>query len=221
MGNRPTPYLTAARDIEQQRRDAETVDKLVDTLPKDQGEVTQSQVYMGLGYKKQNTRDLQAQLAVARMTGNRDLQQPIKRELDKERPLASEGVLGTEGGKTAAEFISRSKVTDSRAAEVEGDKYAAEQRSTMLGMARLLQSKKIMLPGKREQLLSDAKETYIAQHAAEIEALTKGSRPVPYRQTIRHTIGGNGKRGVLGRCTCPIGWNCKHVAAVLAALAQE
>jgi uncharacterized Zn finger protein len=43
--------------------------------------------------------------------------------------------------------------------------------------------------------------------AAEIEALTKGSRPVPYRQTIRHTIGGNGRRGVLGRCTCPIGWN--------------
>ena len=173
MGNRPTPYLTAARDIEQQRRDAETIDKLVDTLPKDQGEVTQSQVYMGLGYRKQNTRDLQAQLAVARMTGNRDLQQQIKRELDKERPLASEGVLGTEGGKAAAEFISRSKVTDSRAAEVEGDKYAAEQRSTMLGMARLLQSKKIMLPGKREQLLSDAKETYIAQHAAEIEARRK------------------------------------------------
>ena len=173
IGNRPNPYLTAARDVEQQRRDAETVDKLVDTLPKDKGEVTQSQVYMGLGYKKQNTRDLQAQLAVARMTGNRDLQQQIKRELDKERPLASEGVLGTEGGKAAAEFISRSKVTDSRAAEVEGDKYAAEQRSTMLGMARLLQSKKIMLPGKREQLLSDAKETYIAQHAAEIEARRK------------------------------------------------
>jgi hypothetical protein len=173
IGNRPNPYLTAARDVEQQRRDAEIVDKLVDTLPKDQGEVTQSQVYMGLGYRKQNTRDLQAQLAVARMTGNRDLQQQIKRELDKERPLASEGVLGTEGGKTAAEFISRSKVTDSRAAEVEGDKYAAEQRSTMLGMARLLQSKKIMLPGKREQLLSDAKETYIAQHAAEIEARRK------------------------------------------------
>ena len=173
MGNRPTPYLTAARDIEQQRRDAETVDKLVDTLPKDRGEITQSQVYMGLGYRKQNTRDLQAQLAVARMTGNRDLQQQIKRELDKERPLASEGVLGTEGGKAAAEFISRSKVTDSRAAEVEGDKYAAEQRSTMLGMARLLQSKQIMLPGKREQLLSDAKETYIAQHAAEIEARRK------------------------------------------------
>jgi hypothetical protein len=173
IGNRPNPYLTAARDVEQQRRDAETVDKLVDTLPKDQGEITQSQVYMGLGYRKQNTRDLQAQLAVARMTGNRDLQQQIKRELDKERPLASEGVLGTEGGKAAAEFISRSKVTDSRAAEVEGDKYAAEQRSTMLGMARLLQSKKIMLPGKREQLLSDAKETYIAQHAAEIEARRK------------------------------------------------
>ena len=57
--------------------------------------------------------------------------------------------------------------------------------------------------------------------AAEIEALTKGSRPVPYRQTIRHTIGGNGKRGVLGRCTCPIGWNCKHVAAVLITLAQQ
>jgi superfamily II DNA or RNA helicase len=55
----------------------------------------------------------------------------------------------------------------------------------------------------------------------EIEAQTKGSRPTPYRQSIRRTLARNGKLPFIGRCTCPMSWNCKHVAAVLATLAQE
>ena len=55
----------------------------------------------------------------------------------------------------------------------------------------------------------------------EIEAQTKGARPTPYRQSIRRTLARSGKLPFIGRCTCPMGWNCKHVAAVLAALAQE
>lgn len=55
----------------------------------------------------------------------------------------------------------------------------------------------------------------------EIKAQTKGSRPTPYRQSIRRTLARNGKLPFIGQCTCPIGWNCKHVAAVLATLAQE
>ena len=173
IGSRPTPYLTANRDIETERALDKSIGDLVDTLPKTNGRITPGDVYLGLGTKKQDIRDLQAQLAIARMTGNRELQQDIKRQLDQERPLASEGVIGTEGGKNAAEIISRSKLPDMRVSEVEADKYANEQRSTMLGLARLLSSKTVMLPAKKAELISNAKESYIAQHAAEIEARRK------------------------------------------------
>ncbi len=57
--------------------------------------------------------------------------------------------------------------------------------------------------------------------ADEIQAETKGSRPTPYRQSIRRTVARHGVLPFIGRCTCPVGWNCKHVAAVLIVLAQE
>ena len=170
IGNRPSPYLTANRDVEESRKTEGLVDSLVGTLPLANGKITPGDVYLGLGTKKQDVRDLQAQLAVARMTRNRDLQNEIKRELDKKRELPTEGGLGTEGGKNAAEFLGRSKMPEMRAYEAEGDKFAAEQRSTLLGMARMLASPKIMLPATRQKALSDAKEMYVAQHAAEIEA---------------------------------------------------
>ena len=173
IGSRNTPYLTANRDIETERALDKSVGDLVDTLPKTNGRITPGDVYLGLGTKKQDIRDLQAQLAVARMTGNRDLQEEIKRTLDAQRPLPSEGVLGTEAGKQAAEVIGRSKLPEMRVSEAQADKYASEQRSTMLGLARLLNSKTVMLPARREELISNAKETYIAQHAAEIEARRK------------------------------------------------
>ena len=149
--------------------------QLVDALPRDNGRITPGDVYLGLGARKQNVRDLQAQLAVARMTHNRELQEDIKRQLEaaRQRQIPTEGGLGTEGGKTAAEFISRSKMTDMRVSEAEGDKFAAEQRNTLLGMARLLASTKIMLPATKEQALRKAKELYVAQHASEIEARRK------------------------------------------------
>lgn len=173
IGNRPSPYLTANRDVEENRKTEGLVDSLVGTLPLANGKITPGDVYLGLGTKKQDVRDLQAQLAVARMTRNRDLQNEIKRELDKKRELPTEGGLGTEGGKNAAEFLGRSKMPEMRAYEAEGDKFAAEQRSTLLGMARMLASPKIMLPATRQKALSDAKEMYVAQHAAEIEARRK------------------------------------------------
>jgi len=173
IGERPSPYLTANRDIEDTRKTEDLVDKLVNTLPLTNGKITPGDVFLGLGTKKQDVRDLQAQLAVARMTRNRTLQEDIKRQLDTTRAIPTEGGLGTEGGKTAAEFLGRSKMPELRAYEAEGDKFASEQRSTLLGMARVLASPKIMLPATRQKTLSDAKETYVAQHAAEIEARRK------------------------------------------------
>ena len=48
-----------------------------------------------------------------------------------------------------------------------------------------------------------------------LEGTTRGSSPKPYRQVIRLRRAGRGPVTVDGLCTCPVGYNCKHVAAVL------
>jgi uncharacterized Zn finger protein len=46
-----------------------------------------------------------------------------------------------------------------------------------------------------------------------------GSEEVPYRASIRIGTGPDGAvRSVEGMCDCPVGFNCKHVAAALLAL---
>ena len=50
-----------------------------------------------------------------------------------------------------------------------------------------------------------------------IGAETQGSAPRPYRQRITIQDGRDGRPTVVGSCTCPVGGNCKHVAAVLVA----
>jgi hypothetical protein len=149
------------------------INKLVEAFPIADRTISPGDVYLGLGTRKQDVRDLQAQLAIARLTRDRDQQNEIKRQLDEKRAIPTEGGLGTKGGKTAAEYISRSKLPEMRVNEAEADKHASSQRNTLLGMARTLASKTIMLPEKREAILRDAKEKYIAQHAAEIEARRK------------------------------------------------
>jgi superfamily II DNA or RNA helicase len=48
-----------------------------------------------------------------------------------------------------------------------------------------------------------------------LEGTTRGSSPRPYQQVIRLRRVGRGPATVDGVCTCPVGYNCKHVAAVL------
>ncbi len=47
-----------------------------------------------------------------------------------------------------------------------------------------------------------------------IQSTVKGSQTKPYRQTIKLSLKGSGVN-VVGHCSCPIGHNCKHVAAAL------
>jgi hypothetical protein len=54
-----------------------------------------------------------------------------------------------------------------------------------------------------------------------IEARVKGSGRSPYRQTIRILGTPGGMRTIAGDCTCPVGFNCKHVAAALFAYQDE
>ena len=50
---------------------------------------------------------------------------------------------------------------------------------------------------------------------ATIKALVQGSGRLAYRQTVYLAQTNKGAFRIAGTCTCPIGFNCKHVAAVL------
>lgn len=55
-----------------------------------------------------------------------------------------------------------------------------------------------------------------------VKAQVRGSGRNIYRQTIRLTYDGQGTvRSVEGDCSCPVGYNCKHVAAVCSSCASE
>jgi superfamily II DNA or RNA helicase len=53
-----------------------------------------------------------------------------------------------------------------------------------------------------------------------IEGRVRGSGGNSYRQTIMVTQGGKSGPRISGSCSCPIGFNCKHVVAVLAAFRE-
>ncbi len=55
----------------------------------------------------------------------------------------------------------------------------------------------------------------IAANGTTVQAQVDGSGRAAYRQTVRLVRGGNGRVVPSGTCTCPVGFNCKHVAAVL------
>ena len=54
-----------------------------------------------------------------------------------------------------------------------------------------------------------------APDGSSIQARTRGSRPRPYEQHIRLVPRAEGGFNITGRCSCPVGLNCKHIAAVL------
>ncbi|MGI4798103.1 MAG: SNF2-related protein, partial [Janthinobacterium lividum] len=55
----------------------------------------------------------------------------------------------------------------------------------------------------------------MAADGTTIDALVLGSGHNVYQQSIRLQRGRNGRLQVHGLCSCPVGFNCKHVAAVL------
>ncbi|GAB3130882.1 DEAD/DEAH box helicase [Novispirillum itersonii] len=60
-----------------------------------------------------------------------------------------------------------------------------------------------------------------AEGAIRVVARVRGSLPSPYRQDIRLFLRNGALTSVSGVCGCPVGLNCKHVAAVLLAWADR
>ncbi len=53
------------------------------------------------------------------------------------------------------------------------------------------------------------------EHGSELSGTVKGSGRNFYSQSISLFWHGKMLDDVDGECSCPVGWNCKHVAAVL------
>jgi superfamily II DNA or RNA helicase len=75
--------------------------------------------------------------------------------------------------------------------------------------------------GRIYELRGRVRNLRISNQGALIVAETQGTAPDPYRQRIAVGRGRNGGVGINGVCSCPVGRDCKHVAAVLVAAHRE
>ena len=71
--------------------------------------------------------------------------------------------------------------------------------------------------GRIYELRGRVRNLRITQQGALISAETQGTAPDPYTQRIAVGRRRDGKLAIAGMCSCPIGRDCKHVAAVLVA----
>ena len=60
-----------------------------------------------------------------------------------------------------------------------------------------------------------ARVTTMARDGTSIQGEVKGSQRRPYSVSIEIQPNGDGRVTISGACTCPVGFNCKHVAALL------
>lgn len=67
-----------------------------------------------------------------------------------------------------------------------------------------------------------AVRTVAVEPPGRVRARVKGTRPQPYSVSAELVFGPGGTlRSVVGECSCPVGFNCKHVAAALLAAADS
>ncbi|MDZ3838675.1 MAG: DEAD/DEAH box helicase [Rhodospirillales bacterium] len=67
----------------------------------------------------------------------------------------------------------------------------------------------------RYQRRRQATITAMAEDGTSIEGRVQGSAPMAYRASIALVPAADGSVAIRGSCTCPVGYNCKHVAALL------
>ena len=75
--------------------------------------------------------------------------------------------------------------------------------------------------GRIYELRGRVRNLRITNAGGLIFAETQGTAPDPYLQRIMVGRGRNGGVGISGMCSCPVGRDCKHVAAVLVAAHRE
>ena len=85
-----------------------------------------------------------------------------------------------------------------------------------LDVRRLLGEREFSLGQRYERAGKVVSAKFLPPNA--VEAVVSGSGGTHYRQSIAIEFSGDGSpRAVYGECSCPVGYNCKHVAAALLA----
>ena len=75
--------------------------------------------------------------------------------------------------------------------------------------------------GARSELEGRVQDLRIGPDGFTISASVRGGTRLPYRLGLRLVPGRTGRLTIMGTCSCPVGFNCKHVAAVLFAYQEE
>jgi hypothetical protein len=79
----------------------------------------------------------------------------------------------------------------------------------------------MLAAGRSYEQRGRVQELEIAERGALITATTQGSQPDPYVQNVRILPSRFNGVQIRGRCTCPVGHGCKHIAAVLIAVQRQ
>ncbi len=69
--------------------------------------------------------------------------------------------------------------------------------------------------GEYYAAIGRVRQVTVAEDGSVVEAETKGTAAHPYRQHVTLRQRASGSLDIRGTCTCPVGFNCKHVAAAL------
>jgi superfamily II DNA or RNA helicase len=80
---------------------------------------------------------------------------------------------------------------------------------------RAMTSASAFAKGERYQRQGHVIDLKRADGGTRIEAHVRGSRQRPYSQKIELDLDRDGELDIAGACSCPMGFNCKHVAAAL------
>jgi Large polyvalent protein associated domain 38 len=160
----------AAREkVARKKTDEALVNTLVNTLPKTTGKITPGQVHEGLFGRDTNVTQLKLQLAVARLTNNRDEARRIVDELRDAKKLDAEAPQPTYREKMPA--AGEGEFSIDRKKERDANKFIDAQNYELMELIRLRENKgKLTTPAVREEKASAAKEGFVAAHAAEINA---------------------------------------------------
>lgn len=75
--------------------------------------------------------------------------------------------------------------------------------------------------GRQYQRMGKVRGLAMTGNGATVIAEVSGTAPEPYDVFIEITRGSRGSTSIEGSCTCPVGYNCKHVAAALLQALQE
>ena len=160
----------AAREkMERKKTDEALVNTLVNTLPIKNGKITPGQVHEGLFGRDTNVTQLKLQLAVARLTNNRDEARRIVDELRDAKKIDAEAPQPTYREKMPA--AGEGEFSIDRKKERDANQFIDAQNYELMELIRLRENKgKLTTPAVREEKASAAKEGFVAAHAAEINA---------------------------------------------------